>query len=237
MNGSNLLGLSLCIAFAAVPAISQEVAVGSVRAHIEGIAIPPIADAPFTAKVVVTWNKPLVGGGIASKKYYTLVARDSQGRVRRETREFIPADSAAEPPLRSFTILDPVSGTRTTCTKALMTCAASAFDANLVLAETAADRGSVSGERLGQQMIEGLPATGTRETASNVSGQRGSSRLAVSHTDAWYSSDLQIDLSVTRTDPQSGVVTLNVTDLVRGEPDSTWFAIPSGYTVKGGKTQ
>jgi len=236
MSGSTLLGLSLCIAFAAAPAISQEVAVGTVRTHIEGIEIPPIPDAPFTAKVVVTWNRPLVGGGTVSRKYYTLVARDSQGRVRREMREFVPADSAAEPPLRSFTILDPVSGTRTTCTKASMTCATSVFDANLVLAENA-DGGNVGGESLGQRTIEGLPATGTRETVSNVTGPRGSSRLAVSHTDAWYSPDLHIDLSVTRTDPQSGVVTLNVTELVRGEPDSTWFAVPAGYTVKGGKTQ
>jgi hypothetical protein len=237
MNGSTLLGLSLCFAFAAVPAVSQELAVGTVHHHIEGIEIPPIADAPFTAKVVVTWNKPLVGGGMVSRKYYTLVARDSQGRVRREIRGFVPADSAAEPPLRTFTILDPVSGTRTTCTKALMTCGASPFDANLALAQSAANRSNVSGESLGQQPIEGLPTTGTRETASNVFGPRGNSRLAIGHTDAWYSPDLQIDLSVTRTDPQSGVVTLNVTDLVRGEPDSTWFAIPSGYTVRDGKTQ
>lgn len=237
MSGSTLLGLSLCIAFAAVPAISQEVAVGSVRTHIEGIDIPPIAGVPFTAKVVVTWNKPLVGGGMVSRKYYTLVARDSQGRVRHETREFLPADSTSEPPLRSLTILDPVSGTRTTCTKALMTCAASAFNANLVLTENTADRGNGSGESLGQQTIQGLSATGTRVSVSNVSGPRGSSRLAVSYTDAWYSPDLHIDLSVTRTDPQSGVVTLNVTELVLGEPDSTWFAIPSGYTVRGGNTQ
>lgn len=237
MSGSSLLGLSLCIAFAVVPAISQEVAVGSVRTHIEGIGIPPIPDVPFTAKVVVAWNRPLVGGGTVSRKYYTLVARDSQGRVRRETREFVPSDSEAEPPLRSFTILDPVAGTRTTCTKASMTCATSAFDASLFLAENAAERSNAGGESLGQRSLEGLPVTGTRETMSNVSGPRGSTRLAVSHTDAWYSPDLQIDLSVIRSDPQSGVVTLNVTDLVRAEPESTWFAIPSGYTVKGGKTQ
>ena len=237
MRPSNLLGVSLCIAFAAVPAISQKVPVGTVRAHIEGIAIPPIADAPFTAKIVVTWDEPLVGGGAVSRKYYTSVARDSQGRVRREMRGFVPADSAAEPPLRSFTIVDPVAGTHTTCTKALMTCAVSAFDANLVLAEDAADRGNANGENLGQRTIEGLSTTGTRETASNVAGPRGSTRLTVSHTEAWYSPDLQIDLSVTRTDPQSGVVTLTVTDLVRAEPDSTWLAIPSTYTVKGGKKQ
>jgi len=233
MSGSTWLGLSLVIAFAAVPAVSQEAPVGTVRTHIEGIQIPPIPDAPFTAKVVVTWDKPLVGGGTVSRKYYTLVARDSQGRVRRETREFIAADSAAEPPLRSFTIVNPVSGTRTTCTKAEMSCAASAFDANLALSESAAGGG---GESLGRQTIQGLPTTGTRETVSNVMGPRGNGRLAISHTDAWYSSDLHIDLLVTRTDPQLGVVTLKVTELVQGEPDSTWFAIPAEYTVKGGKT-
>jgi hypothetical protein len=236
MRGSTLLGLSLCISFAAVPAVSQEAPVGTVRTQIEGIDIPPVADAPFTAKVVVVWNRPLVGGGTVSRKYYTLVARDSQGRVRRETRGFVAADSGEEPPLRSFTILDPVSGTRTICTKASMSCASGAFDANLVLTESAADRGNGNGEILGRRTIEGLPTTGTRETVSNVVGPRGSSQLAVSRTDAWHSPDLHIDLAVTRTDPQLGVVTLNVTELVRGEPESTWFAIPSGYAVKGGKT-
>jgi hypothetical protein len=114
-----------------------------------------------------------------------------------------------------------------------MTCAASSFDANLALTEDAADR---TGESLGRKTIDGLPTTGTRETESNVLGLRGSNRLAVTRTEAWYSPDLHIDLLVTRTDPQSGVVTLEVTELVQGEPDSTWFAIPSGYTVKGGKT-
>ncbi|MGA7856016.1 MAG: hypothetical protein WCA15_22035 [Candidatus Acidiferrales bacterium] len=237
MRGSTLLGLSLCIVFAAVPAISQELPVGSVRAHIEGIAIPPIAGVPFTAKVVVTWNKPLLGGGTVSKQYYTLVARDSQGRVRRETRQFVSADSTAEPPLRSFTISDPVAGTRTTCTKAWRTCSTSTFDANLVLSQDDADGGNGSGQSLGQRTIEGLPVTGTRVTASNVSGAGAGSRIAISNTDAWYSPDLHIDLSVTRSDPQSGVVTLNVTDLVQGEPDPSWFAVPSGYTVRGGKTQ
>jgi len=237
MKSSTLLGLFLCIAFAAVPALSQEVPVGTVRTHIEGIAIPPIPNAPFTAKVAVTYNKPLIGGGMVSKKYYTQVARDSQGRVRRERRQFVAADSSAEPPLRTFTILDPVAGTRTTCTKAWLTCATSAFDASRALNDIAAERGNASAENLGQRTIEGLPVTGTRQTVSNVAGPRGSSRLVVSETEAWYSSDLSINLSVTRTDPQSGVVTLNVTDVVQGEPDSRWFSIPSEYTIKAGKAE
>ncbi|MGC2473140.1 MAG: hypothetical protein WA485_02295 [Candidatus Sulfotelmatobacter sp.] len=239
MRASVLLGLSICVALTACPAICQDAdAVGGVRARIVGIEIPSIANAPFTAKVLVTWNRPLVGGGSASRKYYTSVARDSQGRVRRETREFISADSMAEPPLRTFTVLDPVSSIRTTCTKATMNCATSAFQARVNLSQ---DGGALSGggsnvthENLGQQTMFGLPVVGTRETATD---SQDSTRLAVTHTDVWYSADLQMDLSVDRSNPQLGEVTLKVIDLVRGEPDPSWFAIPSGYQVIGARSR
>jgi len=232
MRASILLGLSFCFVFTTAPAISQEVSDGTIRTHIEGIEIPPVPNAPFTAKVVVTWNQPLVGGGIASRKYYTRVARDSQGRVRRETRIFVSANSDEEPPLRSFTIFDPVSSTRTTCTKASMTCATSPFDPHALLTENTGDNGNGKRESLGQQTIQGLPVTGTRETGSNASG----SRLTLRRTDVWYSSDLHMALSVIRSDPQSGEVTLNVTNLVQGEPASMWMEIPSGYRVMGAST-
>lgn len=134
MRASVLLGFLLCVSFSLFPAISQD-ATGGVRTHIVGIEIPPITNAPFTAKVLVTWNRPLVGGGSVSRKYFTEVARDSQGRVRRETREFMPADSSAEPPLRTFTFLDPVSSTRTICTRATMNCATGPFQARVNMSQ------------------------------------------------------------------------------------------------------
>ena len=237
MRTSILLGLSLCIAFSSAPAVSQDSASGSVRTHIRGIEIAPLANAPFTAKTVVTWNEPPVGGAAVSRKYYTLVARDSQGRVRREVREFIPADSSAEPPLRSFTILDPVSAKRTTCTQASMSCATSAFYPRMPVGDSdgtlSGSSDNVTRESLGQQTIDGLPVVGTRETVSNAS----SSRVALTQTEVWYSPDLHMDLSVIRSNPQLGEVTLQVTNLVRGEPDLSWFSVPSGYEVKAGPTR
>lgn len=241
MRTSLLLGLlSLCISFTGTgcPAIAQDAdPVGGVRAHIVGIEIPPIANAPFTARVLVTWNEPLVGGGTISRKYYTEVARDSQGRVRRETRGFIPADSTAEPPLHTFTIMDPVLSTRTTCTKATMNCATSPYEPRVNLSE---DGGALAGagsnvtrEKLGRQTMNDLPVVGTRATVTS----QNTSRVAVTHTDAWYSTDLQMNLSVERVSPQMGDVTLKVTQLVRGEPDRSWFAIPSGYRVIGARSQ
>jgi hypothetical protein len=238
MRASVLLSLSLCFALVSLPAVCQESdPVGGVRTRIEGINIPSIANAPFTAKVLVTWNRPLVGGGTLSRKYYTRVARDSQGRVRRETREFISADSNAEPPLRTFTIFDPVSSTRTTCTTATLSCSTGPFQASINLTP---DGGTLSGagsnvtrENLGQQTLDNLPVMGTRETATS----QDNTRVALAHTDVWYSQDLKMDLSVDRSDPQLGEVTLKVAELARGEPDASWFTVPSNYHVIGGRSQ
>jgi hypothetical protein len=211
---------------------------GSVRTHIEGIDIPSVANSPFSAKVVVTWDEPLIGGGVVSRKYYTLVARDSQGRVHRETRDFVPAASAAEPPLRSITITDPVADTRTKCTQAASTCTTSDYHAHTPMAPQpggplAVSTGNVRSESLGNQPIDSLTTVGTRLTRTTVSGPR----VVLSHTDLWYSPDLQMYLSVVRTDPQLGQVTLTVTDLVRGGPDHSWFDAPPGYEISGRRSQ
>jgi hypothetical protein len=238
MRASILFGLLVfSSAFTSAQTTSQTtVSDGSVRTHIEGIDIPPIANAPFCAKVVVTWDEPLIGGGTLSRKYYTLVARDSQGRVHRETRDFVPADSTAEPPLRSLTIIDPVSGTRTKCTQPAMACTTAEYHSRVALTAQAggplvARTGNVTRESLGNQTIDSLTAVGTRETRTTVSGPR----IIISHTDLWYSPDLQMYLSVARSNPQLGQLTLTVTDLVRGGPEHSWFDVPPGYEVSDTK--
>ena len=207
---------------------------GRIHTRIEGINIPPVANSPFTAKVTVTWDQPLVGGGVVSRKYYTLVARDSQGRVHRETRDFIPANSTAEPPLRSFAITDPISSTRITCMQDAMNCTVAAYHAPLLATEVASDltpsyTKGLSRESLGQQTMNSLPVVGTRETTNTVAGTGGNSRVVISSKELWYSSDLNMYISVIRKDPQLGQITLTVTDLSRAEPDPSWFGVPSGY--------
>jgi len=229
---SLILGCS-CAGAQAVPQTNSTD--GSVRTTIQGIEIPPIANAPFTARESVTWDQPLIGGGSVSRKYYTLIARDSHGRIHRENRGFVPANSNTQPPLRSITILDPVASTRTLCTQATQVCATNTYYPRLPLQ---ADTGSTmtirsgkggSSESLGSQTLDGLPVVGTRETHTSAAGTNGEQRLIISHTELWYSPDLQIDLSVVRNNPQLGQITISVTDLVRGEPDPTLFEVPSGF--------
>ena len=238
MRASFLLGISIC----AVSNISAMCQAGTVHSGIQGIDIPSIPNAPFAARIAVTWDDPLAGGGTVSRKYYTMVARDSQGRVHRETREFVRAESNEEPPLQSVTILDPVSGTRTVCRQALMTCAQAVFHPRVELPDASealvvSNNSNLSHENLGQRTMFGLSVTGTRETNANMAGTHGSSRLALSETETWYSADLHMAMSVIRNNPQMGQVTLTVTELTRAEPDASWFAPPSGFEVKSAQNK
>jgi hypothetical protein len=74
----------------------------------------------------------------------------------------------------------------------------------------------------------GLTVAGTRESVADSQN---------TYSDEWYSPDLQMDLSVERRSPQLGEVTLKVSGLVRGQPDPSWFAIPSGYQFVSGRNQ
>jgi hypothetical protein len=206
---------------------------GTVRTHIQGIEIPPIPGAPFSAKVVVEWDQPLIGGGTVSRTYYTMVARDAQGRVHREIRGFVPVGSGAEPPLRTFTILDPVADTRTNCAEATMQCTVTAYQPRPLLTSAAVMGGHVTTESLGTQTMEGLKAVGSRQTQT----LQTRSRVILSHTEAWYSPDLQMDLSVVRTNPQLGQVRLTVQNLQRVKPDASWFAVPSGFQLNNRTAQ
>jgi len=243
MRAPILLAVSLCLGVTALQCTAQSTTPdGNVRTYIQGIQIPSIPNAPFTAKVVVTWDQPLSGGGTISRTYYTMVARDSQGRVRRETRDFVPADSGADPQLRSFSISDPVTGTRTVCVTSTMMCTTGGFHPSLSLTdETSASlqggSGNVKRVALGEQLIDSMRVEGTREVMTSQAGERGNSRVVVSNRESWYSPDLQMDLSVTRSNPQLGQVTLSVTNLVRAEPAASWFAIPQGYQVRNARSE
>jgi hypothetical protein len=236
MRAFGFFAFPLCLAIASLPAaVRSQSADGTVRTQIQGIDIPAIPNAPFTARVLVTWDQPLVGGGTVSRMYYTLVARDNQGRVHREIRNFVPANSDVEPPLRSFSIMDPVAGTRTVCSQETMSCTSSSFHPRISLNDNApltTSSADVKRESLGEHLIDNLPAIGTREISTTSAGVRGNSQLVVSNREIWFSPDLQIALSINRNNPQMGTVTLSVTNLVRGQPDSSWFTVPSGYATQ-----
>jgi hypothetical protein len=92
--------------------------------------------------------------------------------------------------------------------------------------------GTLKKEDLGTQVVNGVSAQGTRYTRVIPSGQIGNANPISVVNEQWYSSELQIVVKSTRSDPRLGQVTYTLTNIQRNEPPVSLFAVPSDYTVK-----
>jgi hypothetical protein len=76
-------------------------------------------------------------------------------------------------------------------------------------------------------MVNGVSANGTLITRDTPNGP--------SAVERWYSPDLQTLVSETRTDPRFGTTLFQLTNINRGEPDASLFAVPSDYSITQGR--
>ena len=100
-------------------------------------------------------------------------------------------------------------------------------------AGSAAPSGSdIQREDLGQQMIEGVLATGTRRTTTYPAGSIGNEQPIRAVSEEWYAPELQILVLTRHSDPRTGDTTYRVTNLSRAEPDPSLFTVPADYTIE-----
>jgi hypothetical protein len=86
-------------------------------------------------------------------------------------------------------------------------------------------------EKLPARDVEGVAAEGTRVTRTIPAGRIGNERPIAMVTEEWRSTDLQVLVSTSTTDPRTGESTYKLTNIVRGEPAAGNFEVPAGYTV------
>ena len=86
-------------------------------------------------------------------------------------------------------------------------------------------------EMLGQQVIEGLTADGTRTTETVAAGAVGNDRPIQVVRERWYSADLQTAVMTKRADPRTGENTFRLTNVRRGDPPAYFFSPPAGYQI------
>jgi hypothetical protein len=84
---------------------------------------------------------------------------------------------------------------------------------------------------LGQKAVNGVTATGTRVVRTFPAGVLGNEKPITSTVEEWFSADLGVPVQVTQKSSIGGDISLNLTQVVRGEPDATLFAPPAGYAV------
>jgi hypothetical protein len=207
-----------------------------------------VAGAPFTASFSSQTTQTLADGNEIQRTTTGSLARDSQGRTRRDmTLPAIGPWAASGKPAPQMTFInDPVAGARYM------------LDANRKVANKmgvhdhssgtpgangkGAHGGAFAAERqkettttsLGTQTINGVSAEGTRVTRTIPAGEIGNQKPIVITVEKWYSPDLQETVMIKRSDPRMGNTVFQLTNVQRAEPAATLFQVPADYTVKQG---
>lgn len=227
-------------AFLACPLFAQDsTSLGpeaSTHVRIDGIHILPLPGKPFSGTDSVDWTRVLEDGSEVATHHDARLARDSQGRIYRERVSILPANSSQKSHVNEIQIMDPVAHTRTICEVAARHCNITSYNAPASIppkpiGNFGNDQRSVSREDIANDTIDGLDVIGKRETVTIAAGVEGNNRPVTIVEEAWYSSDLEVNLLVSRKDPRQGTVVVHVVDLSRSDPDPALFQVPANYTV------
>lgn len=196
-----------------------------------GINIADIADAPFSATVVIELERYWPDGSSQIRRTINLIGRDSTGRTHNETRTLMPEYFHGSPALVSVRLFDPMTRIRTTYDPALKVARQEFVQKSNE--EASPPNPAVRTENLGTSALNGLQARGTRRTITIPAKQSGTGDPVEVVDESWYSEDLQITLLVHRSDPRVGELTVGVSGLKREEPPVSMFEVPKGYKFLG----
>ena len=220
-----------------------------------------ITGAPYTATAVTENTQTLADGNRIVNKSSGFVARDSQGRTRREITLHRIGALDVNNPKTTYFINDPTTHTQyvitgNEATKILMNqqglrgglpiVSSRRLEQNgqvvtiektEVLGERAAagsweENRQVKHEDLGTQTIEGVSAQGRRETVTIPAGQIGNERPIEMVTEIWTSPELHTVVLRKYSDPRMGETVFRLTDIKLSEPDAALFQPPAGAKVK-----
>jgi hypothetical protein len=209
---------------------------GGVVEQFNSILLPAIQHAPFACVVTAEWARVLEDGTTITVHNRRLVVRDSAGRIYQERRRLIPIDSSAEPDLQRIEISDPAAHKKYFCRPETHECILRDYSspANVSqqpIGEQEDNFGTLTTEDLGKNFVNGVEATGTRETRTVNAGAVGNDHAISLVKEIWYSPQLGINVSVKRIDPRHGTQTINATEITQGEPTPGYFKVPAGYSV------
>lgn len=220
-----------------------------------GIGGKTVTGSPFSATFTTQTTQTLADGNQIQRTTTGTIARDSEGRTRRDfTLPGIgPWETSGNPPPHVIVINDVVAGTQYILNpknKIARQVPPMRFRGHHgdrdggragfrqqggpppdAAGQTGKDAVTTS---LGTQTINGVQAEGTRYTRTIPAGAIGNQNPIVITTEKWYSPDLQMVVMSKRNDPRTGERITQLTNIQRTEPEASLFEVPSDYTVKQG---
>jgi hypothetical protein len=219
-----------------------------------------VTAAPYTATATTESTQVLADGNKIMNKTSSFVARDSQGRTRRETDLHrignLPVDAQ-----KTVFINDPTTHTQYIftpggeATKVVRSEGSWKEGPQIIELGGQPERRSqkkvivnvqnvregqqsskesdeqIKHEDLGTQTIEGVSAQGKRETVTIPAGQIGNEKPIEIVTETWFSPELHTLVLRKHSDPRMGDSTYRLTDIKRNEPDAALFQPPPGTKI------
>jgi len=211
-----------------------------------------ITGAPYTATVSTEMTQALADGNRINNKTTASLARDSQGRTRREETMGMVGPWQVNGPKLVF-INDPTSQTNYVLDPDKQTATVLKHAGiSLAGAGAATAAGAAAGfrveylgkgpggdqqeepktESLGTQTMEGVSVEGKRVTRTISAGQIGNTQPIEITSEVWTSPDLQVIVRSEHNDPRFGETIYQLAGIQRVQPDHSLFEIPAGYAVK-----
>jgi len=199
------------------------------------ITFPPRPGAPFMAIARMVSVQILPDGSTVTRHSERAVARDNDGRIFEERREFMPGSGPEVSRVWAVDYMDPQAHTQHRCYPMSNYC--EIYDyyfgmPRMMPAGLQADKTTyLTRELFGTETVAGLEALHSRETFTLYMESVGNSRTILRIVDYWYSPELGINVQVKRHDPRDGDQTLWLTDLTQSAPDPATFNLPEGYRM------
>jgi hypothetical protein len=202
-----------------------------------------VTGAPVSATFTTTYTQTLADGNVITRTNTSTFARDSQGRtVTTETVNHMgPWSSSTGPKTMTF-IFDPVAGFSYTLDATTKTAFQRAIPPKHADAANFRGHGPRNDpntvvEQLVAENIQGVVANGTKSTRTIPAGTMGNQNPIVEVNTRYFSPELQMVVSSSRTDPRTGTSTFQASNISRNEPPASLFQVPAGYTVTQAKPQ
>lgn len=221
-----------------------EPGIGFLHAEMMG-SLEQVKGAPYAATAVTESTQVLADGNRIVNKSSGLVARDSEGRIRREGNMGRIGPLQVAGPNMIF-VYDPVAQAAYVLnpdTKVARVMKGAGLHRpmremrkmrSLHGPGEPGAQGQLKRESLGTQQIEGVTAEGMRITRTIPAGAIGNDKPIDITLETWTSPDLDTLVLSKRSDPRFGETVYRLTNIKRGEPDAGLFQIPSGYKTEQG---
>lgn len=206
-----------------------------------------VTGAPYSASSVTETVQTLADGNHIRHSMKASVARDSQGRTRREQSLRGPASLGGDLQLPTLVFIqDPVTQTGYVLEADTKIARSTPFGGKMisppagsyqlkVQAGGAMKAPDVKKESLGSQTINGVRSEGNRLTRTIAAGEMGNEKAIEVVTETWYSAELQAVVRSKTSDPRTGETTFELQTIDRSEPLASLFTVPGDYTVQESK--